>query len=224
MAREAQQALRGAKQRTKPCPSQLERLITLVNTVLNGHERKLLGNFSQQLNLVLALVFTRGGEKMAEEAKAELEARWYELPSQIRDFIGPIYEADVYDLQQKLDLITKGRDLLLNIASKNEQSDDLASSEIVIFGAEVFTRLRVNSKGQLFEAPSLLLKALTDGGVEAKRIRLCQICRCLFWAGRTDKPCCGPKCSGILRQRKYRRNYLEKYKPQRIRKAEEQES
>jgi hypothetical protein len=41
-------------------------------------------------------------------------------------------------------------------------------------------------------------------GIEAFRIRTCAICGQFFWAGRSDKRCCGDKCSHVLRQRELR--------------------
>jgi hypothetical protein len=43
-------------------------------------------------------------------------------------------------------------------------------------------------------------------GIEVERIRLCAVCRKLFWAGRLDKIGCGEPCSRVLRQRRLREN------------------
>jgi hypothetical protein len=59
--------------------------------------------------------------------------------------------------------------------------------------------------------------------VEANRIRECQICNQFFWAGRKDMQCCSKKCAHVLRNRNYRKNYPQKYKLQRIKKAEAQD-
>jgi hypothetical protein len=56
-------------------------------------------------------------------------------------------------------------------------------------------------------------------GVEARRIRECQVCYQFFWAGRLDMKCCSAKCSHTLRSRKYRQAYKEKYAFQRYRKS-----
>jgi len=47
--------------------------------------------------------------------------------------------------------------------------------------------------------------AMLDG-IEANRIRLCPICKGIFWAGRRDKSACSPQCSLTLRQRRLREN------------------
>jgi len=48
------------------------------------------------------------------------------------------------------------------------------------------------------------LAAAVDG-VEGDRIRLCLICRKVFWANRRDSSTCSPKCSSVYRQRNHRR-------------------
>src|SRR5262249_14175338 len=60
-------------------------------------------------------------------------------------------------------------------------------------------------------------------GVEMHRIRQCPICDKIYWAERKDQPCCSKSCAGALRTRRWRENYLEIYKGQRIRKANEEE-
>ena len=67
-----------------------------------------------------------------------------------------------------------------------------------------------------------LLRAID--GAEVGRIRVCRICRNLFWAGRTDQVCCSGKCAGANRTRKWRERYPEKYKQQRISRLNESES
>jgi predicted house-cleaning noncanonical NTP pyrophosphatase (MazG superfamily) len=55
-------------------------------------------------------------------------------------------------------------------------------------------------------------------GIEATRIRECQNPKCkhLFWAGRLDKAGCSDRCLQALRDRRWRENYLQNYKPQRL--------
>ena len=62
-----------------------------------------------------------------------------------------------------------------------------------------------------------LLQALE--GVEVSRIRECARCDQIFWAQRTDQLCCGRRCAHILRTRRWRQGYEEKYHLQRVRKA-----
>ncbi len=43
-------------------------------------------------------------------------------------------------------------------------------------------------------------------GVEARRIRECQKCRRIFWAGRLDMTCCSTRCAKVLRTKNWRVN------------------
>lgn len=61
------------------------------------------------------------------------------------------------------------------------------------------------NKGRLAFRPPVLYASLA--GIEAARIRECQICYDLFWAGRKDMRCCSKKCAHVLRQREYREEY-----------------
>ena len=82
--------------------------------------------------------------------------------------------------------------------------------------------VRAENAGNLRIEHDLILRALE--GVEAKRICECPRCGKLYWAGRLDKPACTPECDHVLRQRRYRKNYSEKYKLQRYRRAEEEDT
>jgi hypothetical protein len=81
--------------------------------------------------------------------------------------------------------------------------------------------LRINAKGGIEFELSPVYKALQ--GVEAGRIRECKNfnCRRIFWAGRLDQSCCNKKCANIRRVRKWRENYLEVYKQNRLEKEDQ---
>lgn len=100
-------------------------------------------------------------------------------------------------------------------------SDNQHTSELVLGGThlENLVSVRSDAAGKLRIEHDSLLRALE--GVETKRIRECPICGKLYWAGRLDKPACKTECDHVLRQRRYRERYSEKYKLQRYRRAEE---
>jgi hypothetical protein len=76
----------------------------------------------------------------------------------------------------------------------------------------------VDKEGKLsVESASLLRDCI---GVEARRVRMCPICRRIFWAGRIDQPACSKKCGTNYRQKKWRINYKEKYLQQRCSRPE----
>lgn len=78
-----------------------------------------------------------------------------------------------------------------------------------------------NQSGTLQLELHPFLKALID--VEIARIRECPICGNVYWAGRIDKPSCSSRCDNALRQQRWRDGYPEKYKLQRIARAEAEE-
>ena len=82
-----------------------------------------------------------------------------------------------------------------------------------------FLNLRVNEKGLIEVDLGEIASALASA--EADRIRECGLCRRIFWAGRSDQKCCIPKCSKVLRTRRWRENYPDKYKQRRHQKAEQ---
>ena len=44
-------------------------------------------------------------------------------------------------------------------------------------------------------------------GIDVTRIRGCEICGTIFWAGRYDSPCCSSNCADKRRKRKHRARY-----------------
>lgn|GEM_PF-6221231 len=48
--------------------------------------------------------------------------------------------------------------------------------------------------------------------IEAERIRECEVCERLFWAGRLDQSACRPQCSNVLRARRWREKYDPKHR------------
>jgi predicted nucleic acid-binding Zn ribbon protein len=46
-------------------------------------------------------------------------------------------------------------------------------------------------------------------GIEADRLRLCEVCDHIFWAKRKDAETCSPNCLNVLRQRRFRQQNKE---------------
>ena len=82
--------------------------------------------------------------------------------------------------------------------------------------------VEVGDDGKVKAGHIPLIKAIED--VEADRIRECPICQNVFWAGRKDQLCCAPRCARILRTRRWRERYPERYKLNRFRKAEQRQN
>lgn len=47
-------------------------------------------------------------------------------------------------------------------------------------------------------------------GIEADRLRICEVCSRIFWAKRRDAETCSPNCLNVLRQRRFRLQNKEK--------------
>lgn len=69
---------------------------------------------------------------------------------------------------------------------------------------------QTNQRGELQFNLGPLVAALE--GIEPFRIRTCPICSLIYWAARRDKPCCSKKCAHILRTRRWRERYGDRYK------------
>ena len=44
-------------------------------------------------------------------------------------------------------------------------------------------------------------------GIDVTSVRVCEICRTIFWAGRYDSLCCSPNCADKRRKRQHRARY-----------------
>lgn len=75
----------------------------------------------------------------------------------------------------------------------------------VVLGMTLFLEYgHLDKDGRLRRSPNPFAEALE--GIEVSRIRVCLICRKLFWASRNDKRCCSEEHSRIIRQRQVREN------------------
>lgn len=111
------------------------------------------------------------------------------------------------------------RSILYTVARLHSNNQLSTTSVPVAPYLENLVSVKTDAGGNLRIQHDPLLQALE--GVEVSRIRECPICGALYWAGRLNQPACTGKCAHVLRQRRYRENYLERYKLQRDRKAED---
>lgn len=76
--------------------------------------------------------------------------------------------------------------------------------------------LNVGLDGKIGVVLSPICEALQ--GVEANRIRECENPKCgrVFWAGRSDQPCCSKVCANARRVRRWREAYQSTYKQNRL--------
>jgi len=133
---------------------------------------------------------------------------------EVRRLIGPIQPETWDQVVRHYAFLHSTHGLLKTIAQAAKRPGQLS---LPALGLNEVMNLEINEKGLIELVPNDLVRALT--GVEAARIRQCSVCRAIYWAGRLDKPACGRKCRNILRTRRWRERYPERYKQQRYRKS-----
>lgn len=99
------------------------------------------------------------------------------------------------------------------IVSMGRKSGREGSVFLDLIGPNQLLKIEVNDKGESQIVHGPIVEALL--GTDIRRIRECPICSDFFWAGRIDQSCCSTQCAHILRTRRWRENYLERYKLQR---------
>lgn len=90
--------------------------------------------------------------------------------------------------------VREGRDTSGNVAYH--------SNPVLWFLPTLETQITIVNRSRLHIEAFGLSKVLE--GVEGDRLRLCGICRKLFWAKRTGSKACSKSCSNTLRQRQFR--------------------
>jgi hypothetical protein len=140
------------------------------------------------------------------------------------EYLGPLQasrEREIHDLVRNL---FGTRALLDAIAGAKTNKPTSPSKEIEIPSNAIpmTIALALDGEGKLKVERWPLLDALV--GVEADRIRRCSECPRIFWAGRIDKHACSEKCVNRRNVRLWREHYSERYKIQRVGKANAAES
>jgi hypothetical protein len=236
----ARQALPKAK-RTMPAPKRLSELIELINLLpvdavgLRDMFDNIQSRFSELQALEINKVFLN-----------EFDSYVQSLPPKIKEYIGEPRDPKNPSLfnevaARRYNLLVESLDLMGLIASQNnaaiqelrtysKQINEKNIEEIwalrnllnIVFSICVtpmeFVR---NEQGKLEKQSNILIETMQEG--KHLRIRQCLICGLFFWAGRIDQPACSKRCTQTLRVRRWREKYQDKYKQQRIQKAEEQE-
>jgi len=158
----------------------------------------------------------------------EFERQVRELPKTVRAFIGPLRDPVKPNEIRRLavrqyDRLVESRFLMTLIASQNRAGlEELRAHKMsmneenlgklwrdrdwldLVFSQRVTELVIEEVRGQLKWRPPVLLEALQKrNGI--LRIRECNVCLRLFWAGRIDQVACGPPrpCANRLRYRRY---------------------
>lgn len=66
---------------------------------------------------------------------------------------------------------------------------------------------KIDERGFVRVSKDLFTEAMDEDDVEAARIRICEVCKLLFWAGRINQRGCSVRCAHIIRKRRYREKY-----------------
>ncbi|HKQ04138.1 MAG TPA: hypothetical protein VJ464_03325 [Blastocatellia bacterium] len=138
------------------------------------------------------------------------------LPIEVQDFIGSIRIDTLQEFDLRYSLLIEAKIILRQIARGE------IGKKLSLPVTQALATLGTDKEGKIVVKPTPLADALV--GVESSRIRECTICENIYWAGRIDQPCCSRKCNGIRRVRKWREQYPEKYKQQRVQKDNKREA
>jgi hypothetical protein len=198
--------------RSKPIPAQLGKLIDLANIV--PPECELPDSFIPMEDVPLP-GFGLGRADQYFINLIETKFPKEQFPA-FRQYLGPLYGERISSAHSKYQQLRAARQTLRAIIVAGK--DNFRYKEIRLKNIhDALVELPIDEQGRIQVSPSPIVKALE--GVEAFRIRLCPVCGKIFWAGRLDQPCCTPVCAHVLRTRRWRENYQEKYKQQRINRA-----
>lgn len=67
--------------------------------------------------------------------------------------------------------------------------------------------MEVGTDGILYEFRSLFSEVIGSEKVEVVRVRVCEVCDRIFWAGRITMKGCSARCGDVLRKRRLRERY-----------------
>ncbi|HEX8847608.1 MAG TPA: hypothetical protein VF791_23400, partial [Pyrinomonadaceae bacterium] len=139
--------------------------------------------------------------------ESEAFNEYMKLPDNLEQEIGDeeVFRRAVMDITiERYTLLEDAYLTFTMIIINNESSPDSRGGTFIrmMGGASFFF---VNKEGKIEIQPNKLEEAIA--GVEAARIRRCEACRRVFWAGRTTQKGCSARCGDIIRKRRYRERY-----------------
>jgi hypothetical protein len=113
-----------------------------------------------------------------------------------------------YGLHKKYQRLREYRTNLhkvMRIAELNP-TDRLTSSEI-LDPIVITQEYSVDERGKFIQWGNPFTDALEDDDVEVTRIRSCDNCKRVFWAGRRDQMCCTPACNHARHSKRTRKKH-----------------
>jgi hypothetical protein len=100
-------------------------------------------------------------------------------------------------------------DKVMNIAALNP-SDRLTFSP-VLYRIVISQEYSVDHQGRFIQLNNQFTDAFQDDNVDVTRIRRCDNCKRIFWAGRKDQMCCTSACNHARHSRLTRQRYAQGY-------------
>jgi hypothetical protein len=160
-------------------------------------------------------------ERNAKTSPAHIYAR-SEVDIEDSKYILPNAESLLFRVRQRLIYVMAAQELISCLTHPKPQEQLLWHCHVVSRTESARPVPYIDKKEGRFSLRTPTLFYCLDG-IEARRVRECQICYQFFWAGRLDMKCCSAKCSHALRSRKYRLAYKEKYAYQRYQRSKKEE-
>lgn len=71
--------------------------------------------------------------------------------------------------------------------------------------------MEIGKDGFLYEFRSLFSEVIASEKIEVVRVRVCEVCKRIFWAGRITMKGCSARCGDVLRKRRLRERYRQGY-------------
>ena len=132
------------------------------------------------------------------------------LPPDSRPYFGEIsFFDDGLLAADRYRRVREVRDSLRRIIRvANQHLQDMSTSLEDFAALRTTSYMSVDEHGRIYLRKDELAEAVE--GVEAARIRECEVCKRIFWAGRIDQRGCSLRCNDILRKRRYRARYKQK--------------
>lgn len=205
----------------KPAPEKLSRLIEIVNLLPPDYELTHPIELRDEANLdesnpIQAVI----------RLSAHLEKYAETLPPEFRDyllsedasinFLDSLHEGGSLGRYETFWDAKECLRLLARMAKKSNYTREVVVS---VKGTLIPTtyNIEIDPHGQAQTKTNITVSLVDEAlkGVDATRVRECQICNKIFWAGRTNQHCCSKNCAHVLRTRRWREKYQDHYKLQR---------
>jgi hypothetical protein len=185
------------------CRPELERLIDLVNSIPPDRELPHIQDLMKECEGDKARVVDKLIEKLAGAPQSFTKAdKYYELridfePIDIGDYI-----ASRYMEFRRLRMTVREMARLASYSMVDRARFQVEQFFSPVEERSLYAELDIDDRGEIIVRQDGWLEALI--GVQADRLRECEICRRIFWAEDTRSRACPTRCNNALRQRKWR--------------------